>query len=70
MLATEIPGEAVAAVLTVLTLIGVGLTSWLLATMFRLSNVIAALEAKLMDHDKRLDRLDRFIDSGHPEHRQ
>ncbi len=69
MLATEIPGEAVAAVLTVLTLIGVGLTSWLLATMFRLSNVIAALEAKLMDHDKRLDRLDRFIDSGHPEHR-
>ena len=70
MLSLEVPGEVVAAVLTVVTVMGVGLTSWMLITMVRLTGVVASLEARLADHDKRLDRHDDFIDTGHPEHRQ
>lgn len=69
MIATEVPGEAVAAILTVMTVMGVGLTSWMLMTMVKLTGIIAGLEAKLEEHERVLARHEQFISAGHPEHR-
>ena len=68
--ATEIPGEAVAAVLTIITVIGVGLTSWMLVTMVRLTSVVASLEARIHEQEKTIERHEAFIAAGHPEHRR
>jgi hypothetical protein len=56
-----IPGEVMAGIITVFVVIGGGISSWMLTTLVRLTNVVTSLEERLDGHEKRIDR----IDPGH-----
>jgi hypothetical protein len=50
-----------AGIITVFVVIGGGISSWMLTTLVRLTNVVTSLEERLDGHEKRIDR----IDPGH-----
>lgn len=56
MLAIEIADEAAAAIATVIVFGGIGLLSWMLATMVRVTSNLARVEARLDEAEKDSER--------------
>lgn len=58
----SVPGEVLAGLIGLLSLAGVGITSWMLLTLVRLTNVVTGLEERVDGHDRTIDRHDRTLD--------
>lgn len=54
-----VPGEVMAGLIALISMAGVGVTSWMLLTLVKLTSVIAGLEERLDGHERRIDRLER-----------
>jgi hypothetical protein len=54
-----VPGEVMAGMIGLLSIAGVGITSWMLLTLVKLTSVVAGLEERLDGHERRIDRLER-----------
>lgn len=62
MFAAEIPSEIIGGIVGLLTVTFIGLSSWALHMLVKLSSVVSALEARLEerseDHERRLRALE------------
>jgi hypothetical protein len=54
----SVPGEVLAGLIGLISIAGVGITSWMLLTLVRLTSVIATLEERLDGHERRIDKLE------------
>ena len=52
------PGEVLAGLIALVSVAGVGITSWMLVTLVRLTAVVAAMEECINGHERRLNRLE------------
>lgn len=62
MFAAEIPTEILGGIISLFTVVFIGLASWALHMLVKLSNVVAGMEARLeeqsKDHERRIAALE------------
>lgn len=69
MFAAEVDATVVALVGGLLVSIGMGIMSWQLITLVKLTNLVAVLEAKIVRLEKDYEKFEDLLD-GHPEIRR
>lgn len=69
MYAAEIDGAFIAIAGTLAVAVGMGIMSWQLVTLVKLTNLVAVLEAKIMRLERDHEKLEDLLD-GHPEIRR
>lgn len=62
VLGAEVAGEAIAGVVGFVTLVIVGISSWALVLLVKTSQLLARIEERTEDHDRRIADLERHRD--------